>query len=100
MKKYAEVAEWQTRKFQMLVSNIVWVRLPSSAPPAQALGDFKFKINVDLKNKPHMWNEVFLNGKWSTIDLTPCYKTFMGKLRTKQNNNFTIHEEKSAFERG
>lgn len=31
------MAEWQTRKFQMLVSNIVWVQIPFLAP-AQALG--------------------------------------------------------------
>lgn len=54
---------------------------------------------VDLKGKPHVWNEVFLNGKWSTIDLTPCYKSYMGKLRTQHNNKFIINEDKSGLER-
>ena len=54
---------------------------------------------IELKNKPHMWNEVFLNGKWSTIDLTPYYKSYMGKPRTQQNDKFIIHEDKSELER-
>ena len=54
---------------------------------------------IELKNKPHMWNEVFLNGKWSTIDLTPYYKSYMGKPRTQQNDKFIIHEDKRELER-
>lgn len=53
---------------------------------------------VELKNKPHAWNEVLLDGEWSTIDLTPCYKTYMGKLRTHQNSKFIIHEDRSVVE--
>ncbi len=57
---------------------------------------------VNLKGKPHAWDEVFLNGKWSTIDLTPCYKSYMGKLRTQhriQHNKFIIRKDKSGLER-
>ncbi len=52
---------------------------------------------IDLKGKPHAWNEVFLNGKWSTIDLTPFYKTYMGKLRTRPNNKFIIHGDNGGL---
>ena len=57
-----------------------------------------------LKDKPHAWNEVFLNGKWFTVDLDPTYRTYMGQLRTSQNtkmqkNTFIIHENKNEFER-
>lgn len=44
----------------------------------------------DYKKYAHAWNEVYIDGKYKTIDLTPNFLTFMGDLRTEK---FTIHEK-------
>lgn len=41
------------------------------------------------KKLSHAWNEVYIDGEYRTIDLTPSFVTFMGELRT---NKVTIHE--------
>ena len=41
------------------------------------------------KKFSHAWNEVYIDGEYRTIDLTPSFVTFLGELRT---NKFTIHD--------